>query len=592
MLAHDVYIIRNYVKFMNEWKNIIKIMKGGNIMKKNFLKRFLSISLASFLAVGMMTGCGEGTTEISSSAQGSKESTSVKESSEVASSSVEVTTDPEVGVTYPLDTDVTLKIATWTDAAVTASYESRQETPFIEELQKRTGVKVELVELGTDAFKLLLSGGDIGEYDIIWNNLNFLPASSDICIEDEVIIPLDEYLDDCMPDYKALLESSPLFEKGAKTADGQVYRAAMFKESQYMMVTNGAIIRWDWLKELNMEIPETPDELYEVLVAFRDKMGAEVPLSIPGGQMYNFLHFSGITNGFGLPTIDFYVKDGKVHSGLSEPEMKDVFAFLHKLYDENLFDTEFATVDGATAKANLMNGRSGMWYGAVGGGIGTIQTQMAETNPNFELTGVPGLVENKGDAVIKPSYTSFASTFGACILPSCKNPEIAAKFLNYGYTEEGINFWNFGIEGISYNMVDGYPTYTELIMNNPDGLTIQQAMAKYCLGYSGLISIQQDEYLEQYSTLPGQKKALENWCKVSDEITFMPSVEYSDDIYTEFSRIESEIWTYYDQMMVGYINGTKSLDNFESEYMATLKSLNIDRYIELAQAAYDEYMAE
>ena len=561
-------------------------------MKKNFLKRLLSISMASILVAGMLTGCGEDATNSSSTAQESKESTAVKESSEAASSSVEATPEPEEGVTYPLDTDVTLKIATWSDAAVTAHYDSRQDTPFIEELQKRTGVKIELVELGNDAFKLLLSGGDIGDYDIIWNNLNFLPASPDVCIEDEVIIPLDDYLDECMPDYKALLDSSLLFGKGAKTTDGQVYRAAMFKESQYMMVTSGMIIRWDWLKDLNMEIPETPDELYDVLVAFRDEKGAEVPLSVDRWQVGSLLSTAGIANGFGLPTTDFYVKDGQVHWGLAEPELKDALAYLNKLYDEKLLDTEFATVDNATTKANLMNGRSGVWNGAVGGGIGTIQTQMAETDPEFELTGFPGLTANRGDETIKPSYSSFASTYGACILPSCKNPEIAAKFLNYGYTEEGINLWNFGIEGVSYNMVDGYPTYTDLIMKNPDGWTIQQAMAGYSLGYSGLISIQQDEYLEQYSTLPGQKKALENWFRVSDEIYFLPSLSYSDDDSAEYSRIKSEIATYYDQMLIAYVNGTKSLDDFESEYLGTLKNLGVDRLLEIQQEAYDAYLAE
>ena len=561
-------------------------------MKKNFLKRLLSISLASILVAGLMTGCGDDATKTSSSAQESKESTVVKESSEAASSSVDAIPEPEVGVTYPLDTDVTLKIATWEDAAVTANYASRQETPFIEELEKRTGVNVELVELSNDAFKLLLAGGDIGDYDIIWNNLNFLPASPELCVEDGLIVPLDEYLDECMPDYKALLESNFLYGKGAKTTEGEVYRAAMFKESQYMMVTSGMIIRWDWLKDLNMEIPETPDELYDVLVAFRDKKGAETPMSLTYSQLWSALATGGIANGFGLPTTDFYVENGEVHYGLAEVELKDALAYLNKLYEEKLLDAEFATVDSATSKANLMNGSSGVWYGAVAGGIGTIQKQMNETDPKFELTGMTGLVANKGDATIKPSYSSLTSTFGACILPSCKNPEIAAKFLNYGYTEEGINFWNYGMEGVSYNMVDGYPTYTDLIMNNPDGWTIQQAMAGYSLGYSGLISIQQDEYMEQYLTLAGQKKALENWCKVSDDIYFMPSLVYSGDVSAEYSRILSEIETYYDQMLVAYVNGTKSLDNIESEYLGTLNNLNVDRLIEIVQEAYDAYVAE
>ena len=70
-----------------------------------------------------------------------------------------------------------------------------------------------------------------------------------------------------------------------------------------------------------------------------------------------------------------------------------------------------------------------------------------------------------------------------------KHPELVAEFLNYGYTEEGHMLYNFGIENISYVMEDGYPRYTELITNNPDGLTMQYAMSQYMASAYGLASI-------------------------------------------------------------------------------------------------------
>ena len=36
----------------------------------------------------------------------------------------------------------------------------------------------------------------------------------------------------------------------------------------------------------------------------------------------------------------------------------------------------------------------------------------------------------------------------------CKNVELAARYLVYGFTEEGHNVYNFGVEGESYNWVD------------------------------------------------------------------------------------------------------------------------------------------
>ena len=80
---------------------------------------------------------------------------------------------------------------------------------------------------------------------------------------------------------------------------------------------------------------------------------------------------------------------------------------------------------------------------------------------------------------------------------NCKKPELAARFLDYGYTEEGHNLFNFGIEGVSYEWKDGYPTYTELITDNPDGLTMTESMNMYMQsGYSGMF-VQDQRYIEQ-----------------------------------------------------------------------------------------------
>ena len=40
--------------------------------------------------------------------------------------------------------------------------------------------------------------------------------------------------------------------------------------------------------------------------------------------------------------------------------------------------------------------------------------------------------------------------------------------LDYLYSEEGIMLTNYGIEGVSYELVNGEPVYTELLTNNPE----------------------------------------------------------------------------------------------------------------------------
>ena len=49
--------------------------------------------------------------------------------------------------------------------------------------------------------------------------------------------------------------------------------------------------------------------------------------------------------------------------------------------------------------------------------------------------------------------------------------EVVARLLDYAYSEAGATLYNFGTEGESYTVVDGQPVYTDLVLNNPDGMT-------------------------------------------------------------------------------------------------------------------------
>ena len=53
------------------------------------------------------------------------------------------------------------------------------------------------------------------------------------------------------------------------------------------------------------------------------------------------------------------------------------------------------------------------------------------------------------------------------------------KWLDYAFCKEGHMLFNFGVEGLTYKMVNGYPKYTELITDNPAGSGHDQAIGNY-----------------------------------------------------------------------------------------------------------------
>ena len=59
----------------------------------------------------------------------------------------------------------------------------------------------------------------------------------------------------------------------------------------------------------------------------------------------------------------------------------------------------------------------------------------------------------------------------------------------------------------------------------------------------------------------------------------------------EYNDIMSDIETFMDEMTVAYVTGTANFDTFEADFVEKLKSMDIERCIEIYQEAYDAYVA-
>ena len=146
----------------------------------------------------------------------------------------------------------------------------------------------------------------------------------------------------------------------------------------------------------------------------------------------------------------------------------------------------------------------------------------------------------------------------------------------------------YGIEGISYEVIDDYPYFTDYVKNNPDGLPFAQALSQY--DYSpanGPFLANGDYSIQTYSD--AQKNALKVWsdndCGDHYVATVIgPAPEYAD----EYSFIKSEVDTYVSENFALFITGERSLDEFDA-YLDTLKSMNVDRMVEIYQAAFDAF---
>lgn len=538
-------------------------------MKLKNVKSLMSILLGGAMLVGTVAEC-----------SAASEETTTKNVQEAE------------GITYPIEGNVTLTLAMGEEGPVNAAgAKDLFETPFGKAWQEQTGVTIDVIQVADrDAMNLLLASGDLP--DLIWFGVDSYSGGAAKAIKDKVIEPLNDYTE-YLPDMMEALNSNPDYINASKTDSGDIIGGPLVRDGEILKTSAGMMIRQDWLDDLNLEVPQTPDEVYEVLKAFKEEKGAEAPLSLTGSWWLKSIMLGNglITSPFGLPKTDFYQVDGTVHYGYYEQEYKDVLTWLNKLYTDGLLDANFQTLDGATMNANIMNGVAGMTVGSTGGSMGTYLNTMKDTDPNYNLTGMTPLVANRGDIPMSTHYNNATNGYFLVMTPNCKDKEAAAKFINYGYTEEGHLLMNFGIEGESYTMVDGVPTYTDLILNNPDGLTVQEAMAQYQRAWNGGPMLQDAGYIQQYYVLDQQKEALAAW-STSDAAKYqIPAIMIPEEDSSELSMLTADVNVYIEEMLFKYITGQKSLDTFETEYLPTLKSMGVERIIEIYQKGLDNYNA-
>lgn len=544
-------------------------------MKKG-RKKLVPVLIATTMVSGLMAAC-------SSKAP---EATSDNKTPDKASPA------PATATTYPIKTDKTLTYWQELPTNLTGVTSSHADTPFFQEWQKQTGVPLKFIAPPTGQAKqtlnVLLASGDLPDM-IEFNFLNDFPGGPEKAIKDGYILKLNDLIDKHAPNLKKYLKEHPEVDKMVKTDNGSYYAFPFIRGDQSLMVFQGPIVRKDWLDELGLPIPTTIDEWTAMLKAFKEKKGATAPFTASGSpRVLNDFGNGAFMGAFGV-TRDFYQENGQIKFGPAEKGYKDFLALFRSWYAEGLLDKNIATVDTKAWDANISSGASGATVGNAGGGIGKWQPLVQAKDPKAVLVSAPYPVVKKGDT---PKFGQMDQPFSpggmVTITATSKNAELAAKLLDYGYSEAGHMYFNFGQEGVSYKMENGYPKYTDLLMKNPDKLAPAQAMSKYIrANYNGPF-VQDKRYIEQYLALQTQRDAVATWQKTDVAKYKLPPITPTPEESSEFAKIMTDVNTLVDEMTLKIILGTEPLDSFE-KYQEKMKSLKLDRAIEIQKAALDRY---
>lgn len=553
--------------------------------------RLTALFLAALLSATVFSGCTGSNDNSSTSGSSSSEGSSA--TSSVTSGGEDEGTDVEPGaVTLPL-TDETVTVTMWTpmDSNLTTIVDSYSETAFFQRLEEETNVHIEfdIPATGNEvtAFNLMIASNELPDMIRYSGGVEY-PGGLDAAIDDGYFMDLTELVPQYAPNYQAVLESQDEFNlnirRSAVTSKGRIpgiYQLMIRPQGPWC----GLYVRQDWLDELNMEVPETYDDWETMLTAFKDEMGATAPL-----MLYK-TGYDGTTNtlnaGFGI-SYTFYQEDGTVKFGPAEEGWRDYITTMHDWYEKGLIDPDFMSSTAATSflpdNAMVTTGKTGAFVGMY---TNVSMWENSNTDPDALYTPVYPPMQKSGTT---HDFQNIPLA-GGCMVISAKseNSEICLRLLDYFFTEEGFLDLNYGVEGETYEIVDGQPKYNEFITNN-DELSFGQAMAYYTMPAAW--PVWQDWTRETGAVPEKDLVSYDIWGAGTSDKS-MPSIanlgmDADDNI--EYSRIMADIQSIVDEKTAQFISGAASLDEYDA-YLEQLDQMGIQEATALVQKAYDAFLA-
>lgn len=509
---------------------------------------------------------------------------------------------------YPIvDEPITLKVA-----VANASTDKVNETELVKYIKEEFGIILECVPYtGGDwstEFTLMLASDNLP--DLIINASTSVSAINEYGMDD-YFLPINDYLD-LAPNMKSYFDEYPEYETMCTAEDGNIYGLTTIDQNIYNRV-NRCFIDQRWLTNVGMEMPETVDELYEVLKAFKEQdangngdPNDEIPISDIGGYQRSFVP---ILNAFGMPTNNMTSgrcldEDGKLYFPYVTDNYRAYLEYMNKLYEEELIDQSVFTRTYENLCELASNNQVGM-YGCAAPYVYAKQ----DVNYDANFNAVFGLTSDYCDEPYVVMDSATDSTVTAVISANTQYPEACVRLLDYFYTDRGILDAALGVEGVTYDMVEkSYaPGVKVQQMRQPEGYSSAEVYryqkATISDGFAFVLSVKGDQpelvmaasdevlYGDEMVADFGWYVLLERRMRQIDVVDAVPKLSYTKQEGKDKSTITTDISTYIKQITTQFITGKMDItDSNWNSYVKTVKQMGLEDWLKIEQTAYERMM--
>lgn len=385
-------------------------------------------------------------------------------------------------------------------------------------------------------------------------------------------------------------------------SDGNIYTIPRYNESLQNEFASLLWIYKPWLDKLGLDEPKTLEEFKTVLKAFKDNDANG------NGSTSDEIPMIDYTTGSVLPDIkQAFVKtgedelvvrdDGTLEFAYSTDEYKEFLKYMKTLTDEGLYDKTSFSQDQQTLKT-LLNGETPK-VGVYSGTSTSLLTAGSARREEY----VPIYLDNGENNTLLYMKTMPNNYY--FITKDCEHPEVAFRIGDYMCSKEMTIWSRWGEEGTDWlvssegtaGMYDflGYPATIEPVLQwgTVQNSHWQNSTPGFRTTDVSLGMVSTDS--SQKAKADAIKLAYDRYGEdkfIPEESSRVYKLVYTADELEERAGILTSIESYRYQMLYEFITGAKDIDGYWDSYIKELKSLNLDRLVEISQTAYDRMNEE
>jgi len=383
--------------------------------------------------------------------------------------------------------------------------------------------------------------------------------------------------------------------------DGAMYCVPTLETSLVDTMDYQMWINQQWLEECGLEAPTNLDELYKVLVTFKNKYPGCVPLYGSGSRdpllgadvvnwlINNFIYFNDRKH---WNVTD----DGVLYAPFTTDEYREALKFVNKLVKEGLmlnsvFNTKTAEMAQITTPSN----------GKAMVGVFAGHLTLHATVDREVLYQYTNLAPFEGQYCVYNDNTNRRQNF---ITEDCLHQDEAFNLMMTLWSEEASYRIRYGMYGVNWTDPDpgaksdlGLDATIKVIrdplMEQNDvmwGSAVMCTLMVYSEGETAQSTTDTSPWLEYKSQLHAtSRKLFDEAAAKNNPKNICPSLVYTETEKEETEAIRVAVADYYKKASTDFMTGKMDPNNQAqwNNYLKELDKLGLQDYLALAQEAYD-----